>query len=260
MICKSIGLSELNEAARGSFNENKFTDAMGKTKNKVVEIAKAFVRWLISLKDKVAAFYNKVYANIISKNAKDVLSNDKIKDKYKKYKNKIDTYISNNTLDKEHEMFDYKQWNYAYSNISFDSKNTSYDDFVKTITVKTDKLDTANLKAMMDKGDMINSLQSVYKMIMKNLNDNIKKYKEMTTDTTEYSKEDLERLINTNKETTMIVVKKFNYLISLIVKTEAIYGKAINIATKDKKDTKESKEQTTEETPKTESVFDIKFM
>ena len=60
MICKSIGLSELNEAARGSLNENKFTDAMGKAKNKVVDIVKAFVRWLISLKDKVVLFYNKM--------------------------------------------------------------------------------------------------------------------------------------------------------------------------------------------------------
>ena len=77
---------------------------------------------------------------------------------------------------------------------------------------------------------------------------------------TPFSKEELENDINSTKENEMLVVRKFNYVISLIKRTEAIYCKAIIAATKDKKDTKDSKKQTAKETPKTESAFDIKFM
>lgn len=267
MICKSIGLSELNEVARGSLNENKFTDAMGKAKgvmdkakDKVVEIAKAFVRWLISLKDKVVAFYNKMYANVVSKNAKDILAADDVKDTYKKYKNEIDTYISNNTLKEKVMLFDFKQWNYAYDNISSNAKNISYGDFVKTITIETDKLDVATLKAMLDRINMLDSLQSMYKAVIKGLNENIKKFKGMINKDTPLSKEELENDINSVKENEMLVVRKFNHLISCIKFTEKVYKKAIDAATKDKKDTKKSDKKTIEETPKTESVFDIKFM
>ncbi len=260
MICKSIGLSELNEAARGSLNENKFTDAMGKAKNKVVEIVKAFVRWLISLKDKIVAFYNKARANIFNKNAKDIFATSDAKETYKKYKNEIDTYISNNTLKEKVKLFDFKQWSYAYDNISSNAKDTSYDDFIKTITIETDKLDAASLKAMLDRDNMLNSLQSMYKPVMKRLDENIKKYKGMINKDTPFSKEELENDIKSTKENEMLVIRKFNYVISLIKYTEAIYHKAMIAATKDKKDTKESKKQTAEETPKTESAFDIKFM
>ena len=268
MICKSIGLSELNEAARGSLNENKFTDAMGKAKDvmgkakdKVVEIAKAFVRWLISLKDKLVAFYNKAYANIINKNTKDLFAAGDAKSMYKKYKNEIDTYISNNTLKEKVKLLDFTQWNYAYNNIySNTSDISSYEDFVKTITIETDKLDINTLRGMIDKDNIINSLQTIYKSVMKKLDEEIKKFKGYINKATEHDKDKLEDEIKSAKENEMLVIRKFNYLVSLVKVTEATYRKAMIAATKDKKDTKDSKKQTAKETPKTESVFDIKFM
>lgn len=266
MICKSIGLSELNEAARGSLNENKFTDAMGKAKNKVVDIVKAFVRWLVSLKDKVVLFYNKMYANIVSMHSNDVFANNKkIKSIYKENKKEIDNYVSNLTLDKEKELFNNKETAFAVStiaNINNSIDKVSFDEYKNTITVKTNKLNANYLDEMITRSDdMIHNLQTMYKSLIKKLDDDIKAFKKLVNESN-LTKEKVEPGIKRTRENEMNAVKMFNYLISLIIKTETVYKVAFKDAVKDihKNNKKSNSDKKTEETPKTESAFDIKFM
>lgn len=265
MICKSIGLSELNEAARGSLNENKFTDAIGKAKNKVVDIVKAFVRWLVSLKDKVVLFYNKMYANIISMHKSEVFNNDKVKNTYKENKKEVDTYISNLTLDNEKELLNYKEENYAYAvigNIGKTIDKVSFDEYKNTITVKTNKLSATYLDSMVTRSDDgIRNMQTMYKSLMKKLDDDIKAFKKLIGHGN-LTKEKVEPGIKRTREDEMNAVKMFNYFISLKIKTEKVYKDALRDALKDiYKDIKKSNtDKKTEETPKTESAFDIKFM
>ena len=265
MICKSIGLSELNEAARGSLNENKFTDAMGKAKNKVVDIVKAFVRWLVSLKDKVVLFYNKMYANIVSMHKSEIFNNDKVKNTYKENKKEVDTYISNLTLDNEKELLNYKEENYAYAvigNIGKTIDKVSFDEYKNTITVKTNKLSATYLDSMVTRSDDgIRNMQTMYKSLMKKLDDDIKAFKKLIGQGN-LTKENVEPAIKRTREDEMNAVKMFNYFISLKIKTEKVYKDALRDALKDihKNIKKSNTDKKTEETPKTESAFDIKFM
>ena len=265
MICKSIGLSELNEAARGSLNENKFTDAMGKAKNKVVEIAKAFVRWLISLKDKVVLFYNKMYANIISMHKSDKFNDDKVKSTYKENKKEIDAYISNLTLNDKKKLLNYKELSYAYNTIANIDKTVdkvSFDEYKNTITVETDKLNATDLDTMVTRSDdVVHNIQTMYKSLMKKLDDDIKAFKKLVNDSN-LTKESVDPAIKRTKENELNAVKMFNYLISLIVKTEGVYKVALRDAVKDihKNIKKSNTSKKSEETPKAESAFDIKFM
>lgn len=239
MICKSIGLAELNEAARGSLNENKFTDVIKGGKDKAAEIMKAFIRWLSNMKAKIMAFFNKF--------SKDMF-NDDFKTVYKDNKSIIDTYISNNTLDENIKIINFDYWRNAYNDIG--DTRVEFDTFVNAITKETNTLNANDLANMINENNMTKSIKDIYSKVIKNINNTI----------AECKKKDNSEDINNYKNKIILTTKKFNYLISLIKTTQLAYKSAARDAIKDGKKSNKKDSVDSDETPKTESAFDIRFI